>query len=339
MPVLNIAMVGSDALATEIAKSTETRDVQTYVHKEMNGDEQNILSIIRPVKYPDKLRPFLSALSVAEVGMIEIEALDKYFGEILIAFASSGISKGLYVINPPNGGWIDPEQVKLMFEQVGLSQWQESSRDAIILREEFYSILEEIKPQLVEISKQPLAIAVDQYFQVKGIGLVVIGYVQSGKVSVHDRVSVFPSGGSAEVKSLQVMDTDVTQSFSGDRVGLALRNGNASDFSNGCILTHPEILAKSGEVEQSTGVEKHMTSTSEIHYSPFQKKRVTVGDVVHASLDLQFVVGRVTNASEICEIEWENPFVVRTSGLKNILLTQLDSVPRILGEIRLIRKK
>ena len=92
MPVLNIAMVGSDALATEIAKSTETRDVQTYVHKEMNGDEQNILSIIRPVKYPDKLRPFLSALSVAEVGMIEIEALDKYFGEILIAFASSGIT-------------------------------------------------------------------------------------------------------------------------------------------------------------------------------------------------------------------------------------------------------
>ena len=82
-----------------------------------------------------------------------------------------------------------------------------------------------------------------------------------------------------------------------------------------------------------------MISTSEIQYSPFQKKRVSVGDVVHASLDLQFVVGRVTNASEVCEIEWENQFVVRTSDLKNIVLTQLDSVPRILGEIRLIRKK
>ncbi|MAT85965.1 MAG: hypothetical protein CMA25_03275 [Euryarchaeota archaeon] len=339
MPVLNIAMIGSDALASEIAKSTETRDVQTYVHKEMNGDEQNILSIIRPVKYPDKLRPLLSALSVAEIGLIEIEALDRYFGEILIAFASSGISKGQYVINPPNGEWIDPEQVKMMFEQVGLNQWRESDRDGIILREEFYSMLDDIKPQLIELSQQPLAITVDQYFQVKGIGLVAIGYVQSGKVSVHDRLSVFPSGGSAEVKSLQVMDMDVNQSFSGDRVGLALRNGNASDFSNGSILTHPEVLSKSGEVEQPTGLEKHMVSTTEIHYSPFQKKRINVDDVVHASLDLQFVVGRVTNTSETCEIEWENPFMVRTSELKHILLTQLDSIPRILGEIKLIRKK
>ena len=193
--------------------------------------------------------------------------------------------------------------------------------------------------QLIELSQQPLAITVDQYFQVKGIGLVAIGYVQSGKVSVHDRLSVFPSGGSAEVKSLQVMDMDVNQSFSGDRVGLALRNGNASDFSNGSILTHPEVLSKSGEVEQPTGLEKHMVSTTEIHYSPFQKKRISVGDVVHASLDLQFVVGRVTNTSETCEIEWENPFMVRTSELKHILLTQLDSIPRILGEIKLIRKK
>ena len=30
MPVLNIAMVGSDALATEIAKSTETRDIVEF---------------------------------------------------------------------------------------------------------------------------------------------------------------------------------------------------------------------------------------------------------------------------------------------------------------------
>ena len=102
---------------------------------------------------------------------------------------------------------------------------------------------------------------------------------------------------------------------------------------------HPEILAKSGEVEQSTGVEKHMISTSEIQYSPFQKKESVRRYLFHASLDLQFVVGRVTNASEVCENWWENQFVVRTSDLKNILLTQLDSVPRILGEIRLIRKK
>ena len=32
MPVLNIAMVGSDELARELAKPTDQRDVHTYVH-------------------------------------------------------------------------------------------------------------------------------------------------------------------------------------------------------------------------------------------------------------------------------------------------------------------
>ena len=33
MPVLNIAMIGSDELARELAKPTDQRDVHTYDHK------------------------------------------------------------------------------------------------------------------------------------------------------------------------------------------------------------------------------------------------------------------------------------------------------------------
>jgi hypothetical protein len=42
MPVLNIAMVGSDDLAREIAKPTDQRDVHTYVHKESDADGPRI---------------------------------------------------------------------------------------------------------------------------------------------------------------------------------------------------------------------------------------------------------------------------------------------------------
>ena len=63
MPVLNIAMVGSDELAKEIAKPTDQRDVHTYVHKENGPEGARILSLIRPAKYPERLRPFLCIIS------------------------------------------------------------------------------------------------------------------------------------------------------------------------------------------------------------------------------------------------------------------------------------
>ena len=46
MPVLNIAMVGSDELARELAKPTDQRDVHTYVHKESVDGQARILSLI-----------------------------------------------------------------------------------------------------------------------------------------------------------------------------------------------------------------------------------------------------------------------------------------------------
>ena len=70
MPVLNIAMVGSDSLAKEIAKASDQRDVHTYVHKENASDgSQRILSLIRPAKFPERLRPLLGALGVASIGI------------------------------------------------------------------------------------------------------------------------------------------------------------------------------------------------------------------------------------------------------------------------------
>ena len=92
MSVLNIAMVGSDDLAREIAKPTDQRDVHTYVHKESGENGPRILSLIRPAKFPERLRPFLNALSAAKIGIIEITALDATLGEVIVAFSSAKIT-------------------------------------------------------------------------------------------------------------------------------------------------------------------------------------------------------------------------------------------------------
>ena len=107
MTVLNIAMIGSDELAKAIAKATDQRDVHTYVHKESGPDGARILSIIRPAKMPERIRPFFNSLCAARVGLIEVSAIDATFGEVLVGFASAVIDIGIFVVIPPAGYWVD----------------------------------------------------------------------------------------------------------------------------------------------------------------------------------------------------------------------------------------
>ena len=137
MPVLNIAMVGSDELARELAKPTDQRDVHTYVHKETVDGQARILSLIRPAKYPERLRPLLNALSAARAGLIEVSTVDATLGEALVAFASAGIDHGVAVLSPPQGEWIDEDMVKALFKQAGLSKWTFEKADGIELRNTF----------------------------------------------------------------------------------------------------------------------------------------------------------------------------------------------------------
>ena len=83
MPVLNVAFVGSEELARTLAKSNDVRDIESYVYKEQRDGETCVLSLLRPLRHPERLRPLLSVLNVAEVGIVEITNVDATLGEIL----------------------------------------------------------------------------------------------------------------------------------------------------------------------------------------------------------------------------------------------------------------
>lgn len=335
MPVLNIAMIGSDELAKEIAKSSDQRDVHTYVHKENAEDgSQRILSLIRPARFPERLPPFLEALGVARAGFIEVKAIDAALGEALVAFSSAGMERGLYAINPPDDGWVDEEQVAALIQQAGLSSWHRVDVDGIEIREKLMKMLDEMLPELTAEATMPLIIPIDQHFNVKGIGLVAIGYVQQGSVSVHDELLALPSEGTANARSLQVMDDDVQTAVAGDRVGIAMRNADEAWLSNGAILIH--LPAPEKNIED--GVSLPLVSTSatrvKVEKNPFQRRQLVVGDVVHISSDLQFVVGRITEVKDdYLDIEWDSPILIRRDGPGRALLNQLESSPRVIGRI------
>ena len=160
--------------------------------------------------------------------------------------------------------------------------------------------------------------------------MVAIGYVQSGTVSKHDEVLILPANETGVVRSLQVMDDDVDSAVTGDRVGVALRNLREEALHRGCMIIHPE----------SQSLIRHDNSKIKMKNAPFQKRQLANEDVIHAAVDLQFVVGRIKQVDgEIISVEWESPLWIRAEGSPEILITQLDAMPmRIIGRVESIEQ-
>ena len=329
VPVLNVAFVGSEDLARSLAKSNDVRDIESYVHKEERGGEVCVISLLRPLKHPEKIRPLLSVLNVAEVGVVEIGKVDAALGEVLVSFGVSGIRNGIAIINPSEGEWVDLDQVRTILLQAGLAGWvvHESLPEVHDLREELFQRLDNM---VGEGKGGALILPVDHHFNVKGVGLVAIGYVQTGSVNKHDEVLILPANEKGVVRSLQVMDDDVDVAKVGDRVGVALRNLREEALHRGCMITHPD----------SEVMVRHDKSSLEIRTAPFQKRSLQVDDVIHAAVDLQFVVGRVTHVEGTeLGVDWDSPLWVRKENLPSILITQLDAMPmRVIGVIDSIRQ-
>ena len=241
MSVLNILFVGSDEVARSIAKKSDSRDVDNYIYKDLKeGGLFSTISILRPKNYPDKPKPFFTSLTVSDFGIIEINKVDGVFGEVIVSMASAGIKEGLVILNASKGEWVDDSQVKALLQQAGLSNWEFIENDGILIREKLIEVLNQIKPN----EDEGFVVAVDQAFTVKGVGLVAIGHVQSGKVNKHDELILAGSEGNAIARSLQVMDLDVDVANVGDRVGLAMRT--AGSFRED-LLGKGSILADSNE--------------------------------------------------------------------------------------------
>ncbi len=325
MPVLNVALVGSEDLARKLGKKGDTRDIESYVHKESRGDEVRVLSLLRPLKFPESIRPLLSVLDVANAGLLEIKELNASTGEAMVALGCSGISRGSAIISASEGTWIDSGQVRMMLDQAGLGEWEiiDGEIDEHGIRERLFEIQDEMSASLEKLNSSSLILPVDQHFNVKGVGLVAIGYVQSGMVSKHDEVEVLPASDVGVVRSLQVMDDDVDAAKTGDRVGVALRNLREQSLHRGCMICIP---GKGGLVSQER-------SNFKLEIAPFQRKVLSVGEVIHAASDLQFSVGRVSALEgELVTVDWDSPFWIRADGSSRVLIVQLDAAPmRIIG--------
>lgn len=90
---------------------------------------------------------------------------------------------------------------------------------------------------------------VDRVFSMKGFGTVITGTLVSGKVSIGDRIMIYPSGDTSKVRGLQVHGQSLNQAEAGMRTAINFQGLDKSAVNRGDVLAKPGELIVSYMVD------------------------------------------------------------------------------------------
>jgi selenocysteine-specific translation elongation factor len=180
------------------------------------------------------------------------------------------------------------EKLKAITKGTNLEKWESvpvsttTFEGLETLKEKIFSLAEEAKKTNAALNELPPRIMVDHFFNVTGIGTVVLGIVIQGTIKVHDQFTLFPVKRPAEIRSVQSNDVDMKTAPAGTRVGLALKGVQSKEFDRGYIMSKDESVASK--------------FTLQCRLSKFTQP-LGVGDTVHLFAGLQDMPATISSIS------------------------------------------
>ena len=94
---------------------------------------------------------------------------------------------------------------------------------------------------------KPLRIPLQDVYNIKGVGAIPVGRVETGTVKAGDKVVVMPSGKTGEVKTVEEHHTQLAVAKPGNNIGFAIRGLGVEDMNRGDVVgnvTNPPTVAK-----------------------------------------------------------------------------------------------
>ena len=95
---------------------------------------------------------------------------------------------------------------------------------------------------------------VDRVFTMSGFGAVVTGTLMGGKLNKEQRVRIWPKGGEARIRGIQVHNKPAEQAFSGQRTALNLSGVHKEDIERGYIVCAENISRVVNNIDVSIDV-------------------------------------------------------------------------------------
>ncbi len=235
MSNITVAVLAPPDYAKDLGKKGTTSDITFYNMKK--GDAT--VTLIEPTRYPEKLSSLFYAVSLADLIILVVDEVNATFGESVLMLQCAGKSKGFLILK----NYITIDQIAPLIKGTVIEHYETMNEDLVDLREKILDI--SVKLTAHHKVKTPGGngtVPIDHHFNVKGVGIVVLGCVAQGIIKKHDTLKVLPTEKTAQIRSIQKHDDDADYAEKGDRVGLALKNLGADELDRGYVLTNdPEI--------------------------------------------------------------------------------------------------
>ena len=219
---INFVCLGQTEFVKELGKKGQSSDITTYDSKK----EDRIMTYVIPSGFPDKIQPLITAVNLGEYSIVNVDKLDKFLGEQILALDLMRLDKGFLL----HSYSVESESLKSLLKNTVASSFK--------VEENIESLKESITSIPSVKRDGPTIIHIDNVFNVKGVGVVVLGILKQGTIKVHQELILFPQNKTVIIKSIQMHDKNVEESHSPARIGLALSGVSYDEISRGDILSN-----------------------------------------------------------------------------------------------------
>ncbi len=284
-------------LAKKLGKSGTENDIAIFNHSSSEG----VFTYV--CHNSDKLQPLLQAMNMADVPVLVATELTREVGEQIIALDEMGFEKGFIIAD---------DSARSQLEQAikGTSLEKFQFTDETSLRSEL------IKLQPKPAGSEPL-VPIDNYFNVKSVGTVILGLVKSGTLKKYDKLLVEPLGKEVMIKGIQSQDKDLETTEPGMRVGLNLKGIEADELKRGYVICRTMKKATEFRIR--------------LKKSKFFRQELKPGFQVAVCAGLQFIACSIESIDQdVLHLRLVSPIAFQ-AGQKILLASQNEILPRIIG--------
>lgn len=291
-----IGVFGNAGFAKKLGKQGTVNDIAIYNH----GSSEGVFTYV--TVNSDKIQPLLQVINMIDIPVLAISELNATVGEQIVAVSEFGFGHGFLMFDGVSG-----EQVKPLIKGTCVEDFS-VVKDSI-------ELVEAIKKLNLQRPPGELLILVDNYFDVKGVGTVVLGIIKSGSVKKYDKAIIEPIGKEIMIKGIQSQDKDIEVAETGVRVGLNIKGVETDEIRRGYVL---------GRVMKAKSLRLRFEK------SRYSKEAIKENDPVFVSSMLQVVPGKVRSVGGLLELELEHQ-IVYTKDTKFLIASTKQVMPRIMG--------
>jgi selenocysteine-specific translation elongation factor len=281
---LNMVVIGAPEYSANIGKKGTSTDITLFNLKK----GEDTVTLIEPARYPERLAPLFYAVAMAKKALLIVDEVNATFGECVVMLQCSPITGGYIILR----NYLTKEKILPLIKGTKLENFEVIPDDPVALRER---LLNEAAQQKPTVGKSVGTVPVDHSFNVKGVGVVILGVVTNGTVQKHEAMKVLPGAKTTQVRSIQKHDDEFDAAFEGDRVGLALKNVEVEDVERGVILTN------------DPNVKTAKTVTAKMSLVKYWQMPIKAGMVLHLGHWMQFLTAKVESIVE--SADWRNTTV------------------------------